>query len=128
MESIINIPLENRFVVDRIAPVPAKETYRKQDKRKKKQDKKRHHEAAGDHFHSLAKAAQRAHEILEMNNSSFRFCVYRESNDDVFIDLAILDNKGKIKDIIKKDITNQEFLTWLNRIEKGDGLFLDTEI
>jgi hypothetical protein len=127
MDTIINLPLENRFIVDRIAPVSARETYIKQDKRKKKRDKKRHYEAAGNHFDSLAKAAERAHEILERNNSPFRFCVYRESND-VFIDLAILNNNGKIKDIIKKDITHQEFSIWLDRIEKRDGLLLDAEI
>jgi len=58
--------------------------------------------------------------------SPYRFCVYQE-DDDVFIDVVILGEDGKIKKIEKKNITDDEFSTWLNHIENGYGLLLDSK-
>ncbi len=92
--------------------------------RKKDQREDKHRDEAGNHFQQLAEAAELAHTVLEKNNSPYRFCVY-QNGEEVFIDIVIVDEDGKIKEIKKKNITHDEFSTWLNHIEQGEGLFFD---
>ncbi len=92
--------------------------------RQKKKDQERRDEKdeVADHFQELAAAAERTHSLLEKSGSPFRFCVYQQG-DQVFIDLVILSEDGKVKEIKKQDITHQEFSTWIKAIEEGEGLF-----
>lgn len=94
-------------------------------KRRKEEREHKPKDEAGRHFQSLADAAELAHDTLEKNNSPYRFYVYQEEGE-VFIDIVIIGEDGKIKETKKKNITHEEFSTWLNHIEQGEGLFFDT--
>lgn len=93
-------------------------------KRKKGKREHKHKDEAGNHFQKLANAAEQAHDVLVKNKSPYRFCVYQKEGE-VFIDIVIVDENGKIKEIKKKNITHDEFSTWLNHIEQGGGFFFD---
>jgi len=69
---------------------------------------------------------EKAHEHLIKTKSPYRFCVYQEE-DELFIDLVILNEKGKIGSIKKKNITNDEFTLWLKMVQTGEGLLFDEE-
>jgi len=97
----------------------------KPDRRKKKREQKEQGEEAGKHFKRLAKAAEDTHAVLVKNKAPYRFCVYEEDGE-VFIDLVLLDENGKTKEVKKKNITHEEFLAWIEHIERGDGLILDS--
>ncbi len=93
------------------------------DKEKEQHEHKQKDEA-GDHFQQLSKAAELAHDTLKKDNSPYRFHVYQEG-EEVFIDIVIVDNDGTIREAKKTNITHEEFTTWLNHIEQGNGLFFD---
>ncbi|MBU0992130.1 MAG: hypothetical protein KJ737_06515 [Proteobacteria bacterium] len=112
--------------VDEVTPVISR-NHAEFSKERKKRQEGRTHDEAGQHFDSLAQAAERAHTLLVQTGSPYRFCVYREKGD-VFIDLVVHDENGKMKQLIKKNITHQEFTIWLERIENGDGLFFDEKV
>ncbi len=81
----------------------------------------------GMHFEALASAAERAHDRLVQTKSPYRFCVY-QNDRETFIDIVLLDQNGKIKEIKKRNITHQEFLSLMRHIEKGEGLLIDIDI
>lgn len=120
------IKTDTPYKVEEVTPVIPKGQAEKTGERKKKRERKKRDEA-GKHFESLAQATERAHSLLVQTNSPYRFCVYKESGD-VFIDLVVLDGLGKIENIIRKNITHQEFADWMERIEKGDGLFFNKTV
>ncbi|MCF8069898.1 MAG: hypothetical protein K9L30_15055 [Desulfobacterales bacterium] len=95
------------------------------DKRRKKRENKKQGEVAGKHFKRLAKAAEEAHAVLVREKAPYRFCVYEEDGE-VFIDLLLLDEHGKTREVKKKNITHEEFLEWIGHIERGGGLILDS--
>ncbi|MFH2064673.1 MAG: hypothetical protein ABIK15_05705 [Pseudomonadota bacterium] len=93
--------------------------------KRKKRDKNRRDEA-GRHFQELARKAEQAHSILSEKKSPYRFCVY-QAEGEVLIDIAIIDADGKIKKIFKRNITNDEFQSWIQWIESETGMILDKE-
>jgi len=96
----------------------------KPDKKKDQQEHKPRDEA-GSHFQQLSKAAELANDVLKKDKSPYRFRVYQEG-EEVFIDIVIVDDDdGTIKKAKKTNITHEEFSTWLNHIEQGNGLFFD---
>jgi len=120
---------EDDLKVHPIQPVSPQVTRLNSDEKKRQheqQHRRRGKDKAGRHFQTLADAAEKSHESLTRMNSPYRFCVYQEG-DDVFIDVVILGEDGKIKKIEKKNITDDEFNTWLNHIENGYGLLLDSK-
>lgn len=97
-------------------------------KQKKDREKKVYEfEEVGNHFEDLAQSAARINEQLEEKNSPCRFFIYREKKE-VFIDLVILDEQGKIKETMKKNITHHELLKIIGNIEKLDGFIVDYKI
>lgn len=76
------------------------------------------------HFPELAKLAELAHERLVEANSRYRFCIY-EKDGGVFLDVVILDENGKVAELVQREITHQDFLDWLDRIEEEEGLIFD---
>jgi len=110
------------FNVDRVEPID--QDTPKQQQHKKREEKKEHIEEAGEHYESLAKAADRAHQILEKNNSPYRFCIFKK-DEKVFIDLILLGPDGKVKEEIQKDITHEEFSNWVQHIMNQEGLLFD---
>jgi uncharacterized FlaG/YvyC family protein len=99
--------------------IPQKQSL-KQGK-KKEQEEHKHKDEAGDHFQQLSKAAEFAHDTLKRD---YRFSIYQEG-EEVFIDIVIVDEDGTVKETKKMNITHEEFTTWLNHIEQGNGLFFD---
>ncbi|MGR3294216.1 MAG: hypothetical protein ACUZ9M_09410 [Candidatus Scalindua sp.] len=92
--------------------------------KKKEQDEHKHKDEAGNHFQQLSNAAKLANDVLEKDKSPYRFRVYQEG-EEVFIDIVIVDDDLTIKETKKTNITHEEFTTWLNHIEQGNGLFFD---
>ena len=92
--------------------------------KKKEQEEHKHRDEAGNHFQQLSKAAELANDVLKKDKSPYRFSVYQEE-EEVFIDIVIVDDEGTIKEAKKTNITHEEFSTWLNHIEQGNGLFFD---
>ena len=92
--------------------------------KKKEQEEHKHKDEAGDHFQQLSKAAKLANDTLKRDKSPYRFRVYQEG-DEVFIDIVIVDENLAIQETKKTNITHEEFTTWLNHIEQGNGLFFD---
>jgi len=109
--------------INKIYQVAPRKTLLNAKKKKGKREQKQRDET-GNHFQDLAEAAELAHTVLEKSNSPYRFCVYQKEGE-VFIDVVIVGEDGKVKEVRKKNITHDEFSTWLNHIEEGDGLFLD---
>jgi len=116
--------MDDEIRVNKTVRVIPQKTPLKPGNKKGKQEHKQRDEA-GNHFQQLSKAADLAHDVLVKSNSPYRFCVYQEG-EEVFIDIVIVDDNGKIKETKKKNITHEEFSTWLNHIEQGNGLFFDT--
>ncbi len=102
--------------------IPQKQTLRP-GKREDQQEHK-HKDEAGDHFQQLSNAAKLANDTLERDKSPYRFRVYQDG-EEVFIDIVIVDEDLTIKETKKTNITHEEFTTWLNHIEQGNGLFFD---
>ncbi len=93
--------------------------------RKKKEQKQK--DEAGKHFRELAGKVEQAHRILSEKNSPYRFCIYQE-NGDVFIDVAFVDADSKIKEVFKRNITHDEFQSWMEWIEAESGMIFDKEV
>ncbi len=115
--------MDDEIRVNKSVRIIPQKTFLKPGKKKDKQEHK-HRDEAGDHFQQLSKAAELAHEVLVRNHSPYRFRVYQEG-EEIFIDIVIVDDDGKIKETKKKNITHDEFTTWLNHIEQGNGFFFD---
>lgn len=94
--------------------------------RRKKREKKERDEA-GKHFEELSQTAEKGHQILSEKKSPYRFCVY-QVEDDVFIDIVIVDADNKIKEIYKRNITRDEFQSWMQLIETESGMIVDKEV
>ena len=118
--------MNDELKINRIDPVKQQKPS-PDSKRKKKEEEEEHKpkDEAGDHFQSLSDAAELAHNTLKKNNSPYRFRVYQKDGE-VFIDIVIIGEDGKIKETQKQNITHEEFSTWLDHIEQGEGLFFDT--
>ena len=94
--------------------------------RRKKKDRRQRDEA-GQHFRELAAKAEQAHKILSDKQSPYRFCVYR-TGDEVFIDIAIVDGENRVRKVFKRNITRDEFHTWIQMIESESGMLFDREV
>ncbi|MBN2241851.1 MAG: hypothetical protein JW793_04110 [Acidobacteria bacterium] len=116
--------MDDDLKVKKIYPIPYKFPPGIVDAQKQKKQRENLSNLAKYNFEHLAEAAEESHAILLKEKSPYRFCVYREQ-EDVFIDVVILDEEGRIKDIKKKKITYDEFTTWLTHIHAGRGLLLD---
>jgi hypothetical protein len=97
---------------------------RDEPERKDRRRNREQRQKAKDCFKNLAHAAERAHVVLSKGGSPYRFCVYRDG-EEIFIDIVILDENGEAQSLVQKNITHDEFLTWIRHIEEGRGLLLD---
>jgi hypothetical protein len=75
-------------------------------------------------FNALSVAAEKSNNELIKKNLPYRFCVYEEAGE-VFIDLVVLDENGKIVEEKKKNIGHQNFSRMIDDIAKSEGLFFD---
>lgn len=79
---------------------------------------------AGGHFAELTRAVEEAHQRLVAAGSRYRFCIYRRG-PELFIDVVVLGDDGKIASVREKNITHDEFAQWVENIAKGEGMFFD---
>jgi hypothetical protein len=116
---------EREFPIRKIDSTDAYSSSGNQSRHKKrKKQKKKCPDDTSAYFSDLTLSAEHAHELLRKAHSPYRFCVYREGGD-IFIDLVILDENGKIAKVIKNNITHAEFSGIINRIETLDGFLID---
>ncbi len=96
-----------------------------EEKRKKRQEpQKKEKQEVKDFFEEIVESVERVHSILQQKNSPYRFCVYKDGGE-IFIDIVIHDENKNIKNIIKKNITHDEFQEMIKSIENLDGFLLD---
>lgn len=115
--------MDDEIQVNKVVRVIPQKTHLKPGKKKDQQEHTSNDEA-GSHFQQLYSATELANDVLEKDKSPYRFRVYQEG-EEVFIDIVIIDDDGNIKETKKTNITHEEFTTWLNHIEQGNGLFFD---
>jgi uncharacterized membrane protein len=78
-----------------------------------------------DFLRTLRKAADESNSVLKHRNSPFRFRI--ESNGrDVNVEVAVLDNNGKLVNVLIKDITNDDFARSIEDFSNIEGLIIDT--
>ena len=123
---------DNDDYIPKVNPLNSAEMVPPKKSHHKKWDRERHRRKypvarSKDRFKELTDAVEKAHHQLVKEKSPYRFCVYEEEGE-VFIDLVLLNEKGKIGTIKKKNITNEEFSKWMEIIERGEGLFFDETI
>lgn len=97
---------------------------RKNGRRDQGRPGKKTDEAAG-HKDALREAAESANIKLASRHSPFRFYV-REENAEIYIDLVMLGDDGMICETNSRKITHEEFSSWLNHLERGEGILFDT--
>ena len=100
-------------------------TGERKERRKGQQERKER--KTGDYFQTMAKAAERSNEILIQKKLPYRFCVY-QAGEEVFIELVVLDAKGKITKKIRRNITEESFAKWIEDITRSEGLFFDSTV
>lgn len=94
------------------------------DESRKKREKPTPHEETRAHVEELLKAAEKAHEYFSAHHIPYRFRIYEEKGD-VFIDIVRLNASGKAEKTVKKNITREDFLKWMEILESHDGMILD---
>lgn len=109
--------------MERITPHASQVNPASRRKKKKKKPK----DEAGRHFRELARKAEQAHQVLSQKKSPYRFCVYQKDGE-VFVDVAIVDADSRTTEIYKRNITHDEFQSWMNLIETESGLIFDKEV
>jgi hypothetical protein len=78
-----------------------------------------------DFVKTLRKAADESNLTLKRRNVPFR--IWIESSDKaVKVDVAILDNDGKLVNVLIKDITNDSFARSIEDFSAIEGLIIDT--
>lgn len=96
----------------------------REGRRERTKERNRSRKKVKDYVKTLAKATENSNQQLEKKGIPFRYCVYT-NNDLVYIDFVTLDPKGKIKKTVTKDVTDEDFNTWINNIAFAAGLNID---
>ncbi len=96
-------------------------------KKGKKKQQQQNSPKALQHFEEIRNCAGNANTTLAEKGSPYRFHAYR-LDEDIFVDLVILDISNKTKQIVKKNITDEEFMKTIEQIENLDGFFVDCKV
>lgn len=96
----------------------------KDDKQRK--DHHQHHprRRPREYFKTLAKATEASNKQLTERNIPVRFCVYKKDGR-VMLDIAYLNEAGKISKLITRDITDGDFDQWIEDISNIEGIQFD---
>lgn len=92
---------------------------------KGKQQQQNPFKESKDYVHTIIKAAEASNEKLVRLNLPYRFSVFSEG-EEVFIEIVVLDENGKIITEKKKNISHQEFAQLIDDVSKIEGLFFDS--
>lgn len=93
---------------------PQKREQRERPPRKKVQD----------YFHPLSKAVEASNQRLIERQLPYRFRVFKRWGE-VYLELFILDDNGKVKEKQRKNITRSDFNRIIEDVSKIAGLFFD---
>ena len=96
-----------------------------EQQKKDKQQQQNPFKESKDYVHTITKAAEASNEKLIRLNLPYRFSVYSEG-EEVFIEIMVLDENGKIITEKKKNISHQEFAQLIDDVSKIEGLFFDS--
>jgi uncharacterized FlaG/YvyC family protein len=77
-----------------------------------------------DYVHTIARAAEASNEKLKRLNLPYRFSVFSEG-EEVFIEIAVLDENGAVVSEKKKNISHDEFARLIDDVSQIEGLFID---
>ena len=92
---------------------------------KKEQRERQPRKKVQDFFHPLSKAVEASNKRLEERKLPYRFKVFKRWGE-VFLDLFILDDKGKVKEKQRKNITRSDFNRIIEDVTRTAGLFFDS--
>lgn len=78
-----------------------------------------------DYLRTINKRAQVTDLAFKRQHLPYRFEVLADSEENIYIDLSILDEKGKVIKHEKRDVTNDSFGRLMEDISSGKGLLID---
>ena len=81
-------------------------------------------EEAGDHVAELEALAEWGNREARARGSHYRFHI-RSVGDDLFVDVVILDERERVKEIMASEITHEELLRTVEHIREGEGVLFD---
>ncbi|MBN1575257.1 MAG: hypothetical protein JW913_01800 [Chitinispirillaceae bacterium] len=123
MNAPINAPDERN--VDPIYAVQTTGSSTQGESRRNKQEQQRPpSKKVFDYFHPLSKAVEASNRRLTERNLPYRFKVFKRWGE-VYIELYILDENGKIKEKQRKNISQSDFNRIIDDVVRVEGLFFD---
>jgi hypothetical protein len=97
----------------------------KRDQQKKeKQQQPETPKQPKDFVRTITKAAEASNATLMRLSLPYRFRVYAEG-EEVFIEIVVLDENGKVITEKKKNISHEEFARLIEDVSQIEGLFFD---
>ncbi|MBN1759513.1 MAG: hypothetical protein JW863_14385 [Chitinispirillaceae bacterium] len=90
----------------------------------KEQQQRRPPKKVRDYFHPLSKAVEVSNERLKERNLPYRFKVFKRWGE-VYIELYLLDEQGKVKEKQRKNISHSDFNRIIEDVSMVEGLFFD---
>jgi hypothetical protein len=116
------------FDVHRLDPLRAAEglglRVNNESDKKHERQQPRERKNPKDYFHALKTAAEKSNDFLLKKGLPYRFNVYTE-NEEVFIDLVTLDEKGAVIGQKRKNISHEDFQRIIEDVSQMEGLFFD---
>jgi hypothetical protein len=122
IDDTINAP-EVRNVV----PIDAVEGTRpsfERDSQEKQQQQRQKQKKVRDYFRPLSKAVEASNQRLTEKSLPYRFRVFKRWGE-VYIELFLLDENGKIKEKQRKNISQSDFNRIIEDVSQVEGLFFD---
>lgn len=93
-------------------------------RRRRRRSERPETEETRHHFTELADAARRIHPVLVTGGVPYRLCVYRRG-DEVLLDVAELDDGGRLQDVKGRTITHDPFEPWVLALDRAEGVVVD---
>lgn len=78
-----------------------------------------------DYLRTINKRAQATDLAFKRQHLPYQFKVLTDGEENIYIDLSILDEKGNIVKHEKRDVTNESFGRLMDNISSGKGLLID---
>jgi len=78
-------------------------------------------------FPTLAKACEEANKKLSRMLSPLKFCIYKRKKD-VFLDVVLIDDNGRVTETITRNISDDDFKQWIDDVSQVAGLLYDETV
>lgn len=122
IDDLVNVP-----DVRNVAPIDAVQATRpsfERNPRQKEQQERPPRKKVRDYFHPLSKAVDASNKRLAERNLPYRFKVFKRWGD-VYIEMYVLDENGKVKEKQRKNISMGDFNRIIDDVAIIEGLFFD---